>query len=329
VLTDNNKRVLVCITLVVCVILKVTNVRLPEMILSETDRLAKKHGLNRSEVIRQALTVYLHIVENFGRMLRPITFQVKPSQITYTRRGDLAVLKLPTGHSMVVGSTSSGAVGPKPMDKVKVDGRVLGKYLARVALMDVTATGAFPLLLSLTLGVQKEPIGREIAEGARSEALVIGLEPNHVLLEKTEENFDAVQTGAGLTVIGLANEEELRLGRTMPGDLLVAIGKPKVGEEVLPAEVRSETADLRSLVLLCQKKFTHDIVPVGPYGIAHEARMMAYAVGRQLRFEDHTGLDLEKSAGPATVVLVTLIPENFGELQSFIRKPYTVIGQIL
>jgi hypothetical protein len=309
--------------------LKVTNVRLPEKILSKVDRLAKKHGLNRSEVVRQALTVYLNLVENFGRMVSPIAFQVKPSQIAYTRRGDLVIMKLPTGHAIVVGSTSSGAVGPNPLDKVKVNGRVLGKYLARVALMDVMATGAFPLLLSLTLGVRKEPIGCEILEGARSEALVVGLEPGQVLMEKTEENFDVVQTGAGLTVVGLANGEELRLGRTMPGDLLVAVGEPKVGDEVLPAEVRGEIADLRSVVVLCRKNFAHDIVPVGPFGIAYEARMMAFAVGRQLKLEDNAAVDLEKSAGPATVVIVTMSPEKLEDMQSLIRKPVTVIGQII
>ena len=147
--------------------MKVINVRLSGKIVSDIDKLAKKHDLNRSEVIRQALTVYLHLVENVGTMLRPISFQVKPAQITYTRRGDVSILKVPTGHSIVVGSTSSGGVGPKSMDKVKVEGRILGKFLARVALMDVAATGAFPLLLSVTLGVEKEPTGREILEGIR------------------------------------------------------------------------------------------------------------------------------------------------------------------
>ena len=61
--------------------LKVTNVRISDKILTDADKLAKKHGLNRSEIIRQALTVYLHLVENVGTMLRPLAFQVKPSQI--------------------------------------------------------------------------------------------------------------------------------------------------------------------------------------------------------------------------------------------------------
>lgn len=309
--------------------LKVTNVRISEKILTDTDKLAKKHGLNRSEVIRQALTVYLHLVENVGTMLRPIAFKVKPSQIGYMRRGDVSILKIPTGHAIVVGSTSSGGIGPKTMDMLKVQGRVVGKFLARVALMDVAATGAFPLLLSVTLGVEKEPTGREILEGIRAEAMLLGLEPNQVLMENTEDNFTTNQTGAGLTVIGLANEDELRLGKTIPGDMVIAIGKPKVGDEVIPAEVKGEIADLRNVTLLTQKKFVHDIVTVGSFGIAYEARMMAYAVGRQVKFAENIGLDLVKTAGPASVILVTIDQEKIEDLKALLQKPLTVVGEIL
>jgi selenophosphate synthetase-related protein len=309
--------------------MKVINVRLSDKIVSDINKLAKKHDLSRSEVIRQALVVYLHLVENVGTMLRPIVFQVKPAQITYTRRGDVSILKVPTGHAIVVGSTSSGGVGPKSMDQLKVEGRVLGKFLARVALMDVAATGAFPLLLSATLGVEKEPTGNEILEGMKIESRVLGLEPNQVLMENTEDNFETIQTGAGVTVVGFANEDELRLGKTSPGDLIVAIGKPKVGDEVLPAEAKGEIADLKNVTLLSQKSFVHDIVPVGTFGIAYEARMMAYAVGRQLKLKEVKGLDLKKTAGPATVVLITMNPDKFEELTLLIRKPLNVVGEIL
>jgi selenophosphate synthetase-related protein len=309
--------------------MKVINVRLPDKVASDIDKLAKRHDLSRSEVIRQALIVYLHIVENVGTILRPIVFQVKPAQITYTRRGDVSILKVPTGHAIVVGSTSSGGIGPKSMDEVKVGGRILGKFLARVALMDVAATGAFPLLLSVTLGVEKEPTGREIIDGIRNEARVLGLDPNQVLMENTEENFKTKQTGAGLTVIGFANEDELRLGKTRPGDLIVAIGQPKVGDEVIPAEARGQIADLKNVTLLTQKQYVHDIVPVGTFGIGSEARMMAYSVGRQLRLTEGAGLDLEKSAGPATVVLVTIDREKVDELNLLLQKPVNVVGEIL
>ena len=309
--------------------MEIINVRLPDKLTHDIDKLAKKHNLTRSEVMRQALTIYIHLTENVGTMLRPMSFQVKPAQITYTRRGDVSILKVPTGHAIVAGSTSSGAVGPKEMDKVKVDGHVLGKFLARVALMDVTATGAFPLLLSVTLGVEKEPTGNSILESIKREARSIGLDPNQVVMENTEDNFDTIQTGAGLTVVGFANEEELRLGKTCPGDLIVAIGKPKVGEEVLAAEGRGEIADLKNVTQLSQRKYIHDIWPVGGFGIASEARMMAYGVGRQLKLCEVPGLDLNKSAGPATVILVTIDREKLEDLTSLIPKPINVVGEIL
>ncbi len=262
-------------------------------------------------------------------MLRPMTFQVKPAQINYTHRGDVSILKVPTGHAIVTGSTSSGAVGPKIMDKVKVEGRVLGKFLARVALMDVIATGAFPLLLSATLGVEKEPTGNNIFEGIRREARSIGLDPNQVLMENTEDNFETVQTGAGLTVVGFANEEELRIGKTCPGDLIVAIGKPIVGDEVILAEAKGEIADLKNVTQLSQKKYVHDITAVGSFGIADEAKMMAYGVGRQLKLAEVQKVNLNKSAGPATVVLATIDREKLEDLTSLIPKPVNVIGEIL
>jgi selenophosphate synthetase-related protein len=309
--------------------MEIINVRLPDKVVSDIDNLAGKHGLSRSEVMRQALTVYLHLVDNVGTMLRPIVFQVKPAQLTYTRRGDVTIVKVPTGHAIVAGSTSSGSVGPKVDDKVKVEGRVLGKFLARVALMDVIATGAFPMLLSVTLGVEKEPTGNDILEGIKREARTLGLDPDQVLMENTEDNFETVQTGAGLTVIGFANEEELRLGKTTPGDLIVAIGKPKVGDEVVLAEAKGEIADLKNIVQLSQKKYVHDIAAVGTFGIADEARMIAYAVGRQLKLMETKDLDLNKSAGPATVILASIDKEKLEDLTSLIRKPVSVVGEIL
>ncbi|MCL2475982.1 AIR synthase related protein [Candidatus Bathycorpusculum sp.] len=302
---------------------------MPPKVLADVDNLAEKHSLTRSEVIRQSLTIYLHLIENMGSLLRPIAFQVKPSQISYARRGDVSILKMPTGHAIVTGSTSSGAVGPKEFDRVKVDGQVLGKFLARVALMDVITTGAFPLLLSLTLGVEKQSTGAAISEGVSREARSIGLDPQQVLLENTEDNFETVQTGAGLTVVGLANENELRLGKTLPGDLIVAVGRPKVGEEVIAAEARGEIADLRNVAQLCQCRYVHDISAVGGFGIASEAKMMAYGVGRQLKLWEKSGVDLNKSAGPATVVLVTIDGERLEDLTSLISKPINVIGEIL
>ena len=309
--------------------MEIINVRLPDKLTQDINKLAKKHSLTRSEIIRQALTIYLHITQNAGTMIRPTAFKIKPAQIDYTRRGDVSIIRIPTGHAIVTGSTSSGAVGPKEKDKVKVDGKVLGKFLARVALMDVTATGAFPVLLSVTLGVEKEPTGNAILNGISWEARNLGIDPTFALTENTEDNFETIQTGAGLTVIGFANEDELRIGKTCPGDLIVAIGKPKVGNEVIAAEAHGEIADLKNVAQLSQRKYVHDIAPVGGFGIASEAKMMAYSVGRQLKLYQEQRLDLTKSAGPATVVLATIDKDKLEDLTSLIPKPVNAIGEIL
>jgi hydrogenase maturation factor len=227
-----------------------------------------------------------------------------------------------------VGSASSGAIGPKELDEVKVSGKVLGKFLARVALMDVAATGAYPLLLSITLGVEKNPTGHYIVEGIEKEVRILGIESNNVIMVNTEENFGSKQTGAGVTAIGFANETNLRIGKTKPNDLVVAIGLPRIGAEVLPAEARREIADLKDMMSLAQNHFVHDILPVGAFGIESDARMMAQTIGRQLKLNSECKIDLNKSAGPATVILVTLGKDKLDDITWLYKRPINIIGKI-
>jgi len=56
---------------------------------------------------------------------------------------------------------------------------------------------------------------------------------------------------------------------------------------------------------------------------------MAYGVGRQLKLAEVKGLDLNKSAGPATVVLATIDNERLEDLTALIPKPINVVGEIL
>jgi len=56
---------------------------------------------------------------------------------------------------------------------------------------------------------------------------------------------------------------------------------------------------------------------------------MAYGVGRQLKLKDVDTLDLNKSAGPATVVLATIDKDRLEDLVSLIPKPINVVGEIL
>ncbi|MGB9659080.1 MAG: ribbon-helix-helix domain-containing protein [Nitrososphaerales archaeon] len=305
------------------------NVRLPKKLIHDIDGFAKEYELNRSEVIRQALTFYLTMLKNIGSIVRPTVFKLVPSQVTLMKRGDVTLMKLPTGLILSLSYTSSGGIGPKPMDKIKVDGFTLGRFMTRVALMDTISINSWPKLMVATLSVEMNPTGIEILRGMRSEAKKVGMDPDQSISMNTEENISTDQTGLGVTAVGLVHEDELRMGRTQPNDALVLIGEPKVGDEVIQAEKEGKIAALHDLVRLTQLDFIHDLIPVDTQGIAYEARMIAHMVGRQVEFYNNLKIDLEKPAGPATAVLTTMDEAQIEKLTWITRKPITIVGRVL
>ncbi|MEM3068393.1 MAG: ribbon-helix-helix domain-containing protein [Nitrososphaerales archaeon] len=305
------------------------NVRLPKKLIRDIDGFAKEYELNRSEVIRQALTFYLTMLKNIGSIVRPTVFKLVPSQVTLMKRGDVTLMKLPTGLILSLSYTSSGGIGPKPMDKIKVDGFTLGRFMTRVALMDTISINSWPKLIIATLSVEMNPTGIEILRGIKSEAKKVGMDPDQSISMNTEENISTDQTGLGVTAVGLVHEDELRMGRTQPNDALVLIGEPKVGDEVIQAEKEGKIADLHDLVRLTQLDFIHDVIPVDTQGIAYEARMIAHMVGRQVEFYNNIKIDLEKPAGPATAVLTTMDEAQIEKLTCITRKPITIVGKVL
>jgi len=305
------------------------NVRLPEKIVRELDGLANEYELSRSEIIRQALTFYLTMLKSIGSIVRPTIFKVTPSQVVLMKRGDVSLLKLPTGLILTLSYTSSGGIGSKPMDKVKVDCFTLGRFMTRLVLMDTIAINSWPRLIVMTLSVEMTPTGINILEGVKNELKKIGLDPEQSISVNTEENVITDQTGLGLMALGLVHEDELRMGRTQPNDALIIIGNPKIGEEVLQAEREGKIADLQEILRLLQLDFVHDVIPVDTQGIAYEARMITQLVGRQVKFYDGVGIDLEKPAGPATAILVTVDGAQIERLAQIIRKPITTIGKVM
>ncbi|MEM3437430.1 MAG: ribbon-helix-helix domain-containing protein [Nitrososphaerales archaeon] len=305
------------------------NVRLPKKIINEIDRFAKEYDLNRSEVIRQALTFYINMLKNIGSLIHPTILKVVPSQIMLMKRGDVTLMKLPTGLILSLSYTSSGGIGSKPMDKIKVDGFTLGRFMTRVALMDTISINSWPKVIIATLSVEMNPTGIEILGGIKSEVKKIGLDPDQSISVNTEENISTEQTGLGITAVGFVHEDELRIGRTQPNDSLVLIGEPKVGNEVIQAEKEGKIANLQDLIKLTQLEFIHDIVPVDTQGIAYEARMIVHTIGRQVKFYNNINIDLEKPAGPATAILISMDEAQIDKLTWIIRKPITIIGKII
>jgi selenophosphate synthetase-related protein len=241
---------------------------------------------------------------------------------------DLLLFQLPNDQLLVVACDSSSGIGPKPLDKLKVSGHILGKFTARAALMEVLAAGATPICIVDALGVEAKPTGTEILEGIREEAQLAGLDPQLAVTGSTEKNMVVEQTGIGVTVIGTCKKAELTIGGSQSGDIVAAIGLPSVGVEVLAAEKESKLAETTDLLKLRKLTFIHEIIPVGSTGVLHELQTMAE--GAKLKYEivSQTAVNIQKSAGPSTVLLVSLKETHLPNLQQTITKPITIIATL-
>jgi len=230
------------------------------------------------------------------------------------------------GPVLVVACDSAGGVGPKKGDTVRVPARVVGKFTARVALMEVLAAGAVPVCLVNNLCVEPEPTGKEILEGIREEAGLAGMAPDISITGSMERNLPTVQTGVGITVLGLARPGGLRLGRSLPGHRVACVGVPLTGEEVVSAT--AQVMDLPALKALLGLPYVQEVLPVGSGGIAREAATLAAGAGCELVLYPGISLDLARSAGPATCVLATLEGGDEDEMGRLTGKPVELVGYL-
>jgi len=238
---------------------------------------------------------------------------------------DISVFEVSPDSVMVVGCDSAGGIGPKPLDQIKVSGYTLGRFTARVTLMEVLAVGALPICLTNTLGVEPDPTGFEILDGIKSEIKLARLGRSLVVIGSMEKTVAVEQTGIGVTVVGLVSKNKLKIGLSKPDDLIVAVGCPSVKNEVLPAEERGEIVDLEDLLKLMSCDFVHEVIPVGSQGIIHEANVLAKDSGLRAKL-DLPEVEAKKSAGPATAVVVTISKNALSKLSGLINKPIQVTG---
>ncbi|NLL17738.1 MAG: hypothetical protein GX262_01790 [Clostridia bacterium] len=239
---------------------------------------------------------------------------------------DLTIIDLNNGESLVVACDSAGAVGPKELDEVKVSNYILGRFIFRVALIEVVASGALPIVVTDALAVEMNPSGAEIIAGIKDELKDLGMENQVQLTGSTEENFVAKQSGIGITVIGIGEKEKLRLVSAKPGDELLCLGLPKLGAEVELTDPEIITTKI-VLDLLTYPEI-HEVVPVGSKGILYEARTLAKTNGMELELNPECTLPLEKSGGPSTCVLAATAPGFKDQLTKSLPLPVNLIGKI-
>lgn len=241
---------------------------------------------------------------------------------------DICLLTFAENEVLVVACDSAGGVGPKALDRVRVNGEAVGRYTARVALMEVLSVAAVPFLLIGTLPVEPDPTATRVMKGIRSELQRTKIRRKVTMLVSTEKNFPVRQTGVGVAVIATTPRSRLRFRKSRAGDIIAAIGTPCVGAEVLLGEKKGKIAEPEDLAALLKSHAVHDILPVGSAGIRSEARVLAEDSGLGFTLLKHPAVNVTKSAGPATVLLCTIAASNWEHLRSVTAKPLTRIGML-
>jgi hypothetical protein len=131
-------------------------------------------------------------------------------------------------------------------------------------------------------------------------------------------------TGLGITILGTS--PKLNLKPSQADDLIICIGKPKVGGEVV-LENDTEIASYPDLAFLGSCDLVNEIVPCGSKGILYEAKNLAAIY--QLQVTDLTdALDLEKSCGPATTLIASVKADVLEQLQKHFGERLNVIGRL-
>lgn len=218
---------------------------------------------------------------------------------------DLTFISINEKQLLVIACDSSGGLGNKERDIIKVSPDILGYYTTNVALYEILSIGAEPITIVNTLSVEMNNTGKEIIKGIKRAIKPLSFRDDLIITGSTEENFPVCQTGIGITVIGIIDKNKWEIPRTKKGALAVVIGIPKLGGEVLADEGR-EIFSLEILLELKKLPFILEILPVGSKGILFELEEMARTNDLNLCIFSDIKVDLYKSAGPATCAIVSL-----------------------
>lgn len=211
---------------------------------------------------------------------------------------DITIHKLNQDESLVILCDSYGGIGNLPMDQVQVSPETVGYYTALLCLKECASIGAKPLCLVNLVSASFEPTGKGILAGiekALEEAGIHDLPING----SSEENFAALQTGGGMTLLATL-PGQFQAPKIQAGDEIYLLGEPSVGDQVIANQDRLLTLGLiRDFV---QRDACIELVPLGSGGITTE-RERYCASGLSVDWLD-TADAFDRSAGPATAALM-------------------------
>lgn len=241
-----------------------------------------------------------------------------------TRFRDLLLLRV-GDLIMVIACDSNAGIGDQLTDVIRQPLRMTGYAAAKVPLMEVLAAGARPVVLVNNLSCALDGPGQEMLAGIEDCLRLAAAYP--VITGSDETNIATTQSGIGITVIGLAEPDGLLLGGATPGDVIAVVGRPMDGLVIPYQETDPDIATPRDVMVLAASSLVHEVLPVGSKGVGYEANQLARTSG--LAFVScPNGIDVTRSAGSSTCVLVACPPHHADRLAELTSLPIAIIGHL-
>lgn len=204
---------------------------------------------------------------------------------------------LPNG--LVLTTDNSAGIGEKKDDVVSTPDEIVSYFAARVALLEQWAAGANPLSIVVHNFSGNQSWNKYIT-GIEKLFNEIGINCPEIT-GSSETNMETLQSAIAVTMLGeivTEKNKDVRWG---------VYGKTSVGEEVIRNS--DKIANLKKIREAVSLGLVHQVWPVGSTGIKSECE--------RLGINAHLAeWDLEKSAGPATTVLLGIdrMKENEAKL---------------
>lgn len=201
------------------------------------------------------------------------------------------------GAGMIVTTDNAGGIGEKVDDVVFVADRVTAYFAARVALLEQWAANAEPTAV-LIHNFSGDDSWVKYVQGVSDLFDEVGIEVPPIS-GSTETNMPLLQSAVAVTMIGQK--------KRAPSEGKVSwftYGTPLVGDEVI-----TRAADIASVKLIykaLKKGIVERVWPVGSHGILNEVHAMTRTKSSVVKSIHN----LEKSAGPSTVVLLAIQEEK-------------------
>lgn len=238
---------------------------------------------------------------------------------------DVEMVMLNESQCIVTACDSCGAIGSKEFDVVKSTPYIVGRFTARVSLMEVLAVGAIPKTISVAISNELYPTGEGVIKGVDDELRYMGISFIPMVIS-TEKNVTTRQTAVGITVIGACEKDNLRIATSKPEDVVYCLGVPNVGNEINHINDKDiiQGGHVKELLNI---KGVHDILPIGSKGILKETEALAQSINCKFILELQNNIDVNKSAGPSTCLIFTCTSDT--NSPQFDSTPIAKIGRFV